>query len=146
MGKSSILISYVKVICEGCIKIHNPECPACRGTRFYFWDPATCYCYSDNGEQMLFDDNGDLIPVVRQHASSVPDITAEAMLQFIELWVAETPVRKWKLLLDENGWQSCIWFNRYKHSCVQIAEKDFSLCIRRTYQEIDKIREQTGGA
>jgi len=63
-----------------------------------------------------------------------PDI--KTMLEVIELWVAETPVRKWKLTLDENGWHACLWFNRYKKMCFETSHKDVENCIARAYQKI----------
>ncbi len=139
MKKVSDIRSYLRVMCEGCIKESNPDCPACRGARFYLWDPETSFCFTERGEQIFYtDDLGETIPVIRRQACKATRLSTEVMLEFIESWVSQLPVRKWKLLLDENGWESCVWFHRYKHSCVQISEHDFNKCVQRTYEEIQK--------
>ena len=52
------------------------------------------------------------------------ELSIKSMLEFIERWVAESPVRKWKMTLDESGWHACVWFNRYTKSCFQSGSFD----------------------
>ena len=127
----------IKVICEACAGYPDTSCPLCAGAKFYFWEPQTGLCFTYSGQPIMFYNNkGEALPVLRNAAPAVHKQLLQPMLDFIEDWVSETPVRKWKLTLDENGWQSCVWFNRYKRSCFETHDINFESCIARTYYEI----------
>ncbi len=136
---SSVKTSLVRVLCESCIRARDADCELCGGTRFYFWDPATSFCYSDSGVQLVTkNDYGEVLNIVRSEGRRTGSLAVAEMLEMIERWVTESPVRKWKLILDDTKWQSCLWFNRYKKSCFQASERTFEACIERTFVELLK--------
>jgi hypothetical protein len=135
--------SLVKVICEACMQYQDTECILCHGQRFYLWDPNTLLCYAFDGSQIVAAaEDGGKLPVTRQLntlASGADDaLDMQTMIEFIELWVSETPVRKWKLTFDENGWHGCVWFNRYKKTCFETHDAHLINCIKLSYKEIIK--------
>jgi len=137
--------NLIRVMCEYCLHSQKNECLICNGAKFYFWDAITQLCFSGDGSPLyLENENGEKIHLKRdQAATSSAKFDIKTMLTYIELWVAETPVRKWKLLLDENGWQACIWFNRYKRTCFETSDVDLEVCITRTYAEILHFQSHT---
>ena len=141
MDEHSTKHDLIRVICEACSTCFNAECPLCGGAKFYFWNNESGLCYSHTGTLIVHsDEEGHSLPVVRSAENDPrqmgPDI--KMILDFIEEWVSESPIRKWKLTLDENGWQACVWFNRYKKICFETADINFETCILRSYSEIIK--------
>ena len=138
MKKAATQNVRVRVICEACIKEHDGECFLCFGHRYYFWDPETRLCYSALGELIEIADNtGQVFSVVRNHETSLkgtPDVVT--MLDYIEIWASESPTRKWKLTCDDDGWQACVWFNRYKKSCFEVSGSSIETCIQKSYFKI----------
>jgi hypothetical protein len=80
-----------------------------------------------------------MVPVTRSASARVPkSLSIEDMLISIELWVLESPIRKWRLTMDEEGWHACIWFNRYKKVCFDTSDPKLEQCIERCYLVIQK--------
>jgi hypothetical protein len=140
MSVTSNVPARIKVICEACINNYSADCVLCSGSRYYFWDPSSCLCYSGDGQLIqIQDENGDALSVIRKHRydeERQPDFNT--MINFIELWVSETPKRKWRLTFDESGWQGCIWFNRFKKICFETSDMNIEKCVYKTYLEILK--------
>lgn len=132
--------NLIKVICIGCAKEAHYDCPICAGSRFHLWDPNTFLCYSNDGTQLFgLSDSGTSVPVTRSaHASLVKPLSIEEMLKRVERWVLASPVRKWRLTMDEDGWHACVWFNHYKKHCFDTSDPTLAPCIERCYLEIQK--------
>lgn len=143
MAEKQSSASRVRVICEACALSLHADCQICGGARYYYWDPESGLCYTQSGGLISVNDEaGHNMPVVRRHDSKIfrSNTDVKGMLDAIEEWVAETPVRKWRLTLDENGWQACVWFNRFKKTCFETSNINLEACITRSYSEIMKRR------
>ena len=76
--------------------------------------------------------------MVRNGHSPRDHLDTAQMLRRIEAWVAESPLRKWRLKLDEHGWDSCLWYNRYQGKYFEISNVNLNTCIDCTYSELIK--------
>lgn len=130
--------SLIRVICELCTQTGDLDCSLCRGQRFYLWDPGSFLCYGiDKTPLLSINDLGDQIHVTRRKGESDETrLDLRSMIEFIELWVKETSIRKWKLVFDESGWHSCVWFNRYKKVCFEASDASMTECVAHSYKEI----------
>lgn len=129
----------VKVICVACAKTADRNCEFCKGARFHLWDSQTHLCYNCDGKPLIMNDSdGNEIHVRRDpNLQKAPrKLPVHAMLTAIENWVSESPVRKWRLTLDDEGWHASIWFNRFKKNRVDTSDAHLALCVERSYREI----------
>jgi hypothetical protein len=139
MGAEAVKTSLVRVICVGCSQNPDAECEICHGARYHLWDPQSFLCYTPDGTPLTVkDDLGNLVHVSKnpEFNQQKSNLAVEAMLGAIELWVSESPVRKWRLTLDEEGWHACVWFNRYKKTCFDTSDTRLDLCVERSFREI----------
>lgn len=129
----------LKVLCEACLRGSSRACTICNGLKFYFWDPSSQRCFLGSGVPMVAQNEfGELVEVVRHHPynDDTKEISTGIQLAAIEKWVAADPVRSWKLSLNDDGWQACIWFNRFKKKCSEKIGKNFEECVMLSFEEI----------
>jgi len=91
--------------------------------------------YGENGEEISVLKNASAPPIPVEPIQ-VEQGPINEMLTAIEQWVAQAPIRKWKLVLDEQGWHACVWFNQYKKICFDTSDRNLSVCIQRSYSKI----------
>ena len=126
----------VRVICESCQQAADAHCEICSGSKFYFWDSETLLCYSADGKPLVAEnEQGEMVGLVRQTIQAARGLDVATMLRFIELWVSEKSVRKWKLWIDK-GWHCSVWPDRSKDSAQTFVSDDPERCIVDCYKFI----------
>lgn len=124
----------VRVICESCQQSADNHCEICGGSKFYFWDSETLLCYAADGKPLVAQNEaGEMVGVVRQTLMAAKNLDVATMLRFIELWVSEKPVRKWKLWI-EKGWNCSVWPDRHKDKAQTFSAEDPERCIADCYR------------
>lgn len=131
----------MRVICTFCdtgSSESGSECDICHGYRYFLWDPDSYRCFTaELDEVTLEDESGTAIPVLRDPLVSLAyQRSVEVLLNEIEEWVRSSPLRKWKLTLDSDGWHACVWFNRYTKVCFDTSDPVLETCVRLSYLAI----------
>jgi len=136
---NTALKDFIRVICESCQQDADSGCAICKGCKFYFWDPETLLCYGADRKPIIAEnDEGEMVGVVRQATNPARGLDLVTMLRFIELWVAESAVRKWKLWVD-GGWNCSVWPDRYKDKPQTFTSDDPERCVADCYKFIMTI-------
>jgi hypothetical protein len=115
----------------------SPTCTVCEGRRFYYWDPASGYCFAWDYEPLFVENEHNEIVQLTRCAPADPatESSVEEMLAALGEWSAGDRRRKFKLWY-ENGWNCYAWPNRFKSGAITAEHRELRRCVEECYRKV----------